>query len=153
MNNFIAKFSYLYRNTRPGKYDCDYKVQLSADSKLSAAEQAQKIAQSQKKPMYLISVEPINEKKQNYGDCNCFRYVNGCEITIRQLTDSKEAKIILKLEPPYNEPLSIILNSEAKQQLIKWLQINRKVSGKKPIFNRAKSPNLKGAEPRKDGVA
>ena len=139
MEDYEAKFCYLYRNTKPGPVDCDFERAINAVSQADANDQATVIAQAQKKPVYVLSVEP-KTRKQTYGDAACFRHENGCEITVRQLADSKEAKIILVLRPPHDEPVAIILNDEAKQQLVKWLQINRKEKGGQPIFNRAKSP-------------
>ena len=119
MEDYEAKFCYLYRHTKPGPVDCDFKATIKAVSQADANEQATVIAQTQIKPAYVMSVEP-KVRKRNYGDAACFRHEYGAKMKVRRLSGLKGENFRLTLEEPQREEVAIILDSDAWEALCQW---------------------------------
>ena len=119
MEVYEAKFCYLIHH-KPGPFDFDFKITITAVSQADAADMATVIAQSQKQPAYVVSVEPTVAVKQTYGDAACFRYDKGVEMTVKRILGSHGEEFILTLTCPPRDELAIILDSDAWEALCRW---------------------------------
>ena len=151
-NCYLIKYRYL-KAQRQGRGDvCDFKTTVQAKDYRDAEDQAEKIAIKQNKPMYVFGIERLVSQR-TYGNEACFVFEQGCKLMVQYIAYTRTAEYLLTLQGEKDEQLAIVMDDEAKQQLLKWLQTDRKEKGGQPKFNRAKSPtNSRVKKARKDEV-
>jgi len=149
---YLIKFRYL-KSQQQGRGDvCDFKTTVQAKDYRDAEDQAEKIAIKQNKPMYVFGIERLVSQR-TYGNEACFVFEQGCKLMVQYIAYTRTAEYLLTLQGEKDEQLAIVMDDEAKQQLLKWLQIDRNEKGGQPKINRAKSPNQTvGRKARKEGV-